>query len=113
MNAYALPGLDQHLLRGADAGQLRKDAYDRICDDYDAMRDVYVDAAEHLAKYDDMPDVLRALDRAADMLSRLRDGEVTAADSTVSALLRELARQAALVQGRVSTVIYEHVEAAL
>lgn len=113
MNAYRIPNHDASLLSGATAGQLRKDAHDRICDDYDQMTEVYTDAAAHLVEHEDMPDVLRALYRAEYALGRLLDGETSVDDPSTTVVLRELARQAELVSRRVSIVIDERVEASL
>lgn len=111
MNAYRIPNHDASLLRGADAGQLRKDAADRIADDWDAMTEVYTDTAAALAESGDIEDVLRALDRAEHVLGRLLTGEVTPDDRAVTVLLRELDRQAKLVSRRVSATVDEHAEA--
>ncbi len=113
MNAYRIPSHDASLLRGSDAGQLRKEAHDRICDDYDQMTEVYTDAAARLVEYEDMPDVLRALDRAEHVLGLLLDGKTSLDDRNTRLLCREVVRQAGIVNRLVEAVIDERAEAAL
>lgn len=110
MNAYRIPMHDASLLAGAEDDQRRKDAADRIADDYDAMTEVYTDAAAHLVEYGDMPDVLRALDRAEYRLTRLLTGDTSLADPDTLRLFREVVRQAGIVSGRVEATLDEHAE---